>query len=75
MQISAVLRDGDGGDGRKEICRVGERSFILTNLGNGVNSDEQPEEHSEDDGGGTSEVASSTKGKSHRGTKEEKNYY
>jgi hypothetical protein len=72
MQISAVLRDGDGGDGRKEICRVGERSFILTNLGNGVNGDEQAEEHSEDDGGGTSEVASSTKGKSHRGTKEEK---
>jgi hypothetical protein len=72
MQISAVLRDGDGGDGRKEICREGERSFIVTNLGDGVDGDEQAEKHDEDDGGGTSEVATSTKGKSHRGTKEEK---
>jgi hypothetical protein len=54
---------------------VGERSFILTNLGNGVDGDEQAEKHGEDDDGGTSEVATTTKGKSHRGTKEEKNYY
>jgi hypothetical protein len=42
MQISAVLRDGDGGDGRKEICRVGEMSFILTNLGDGVDATNKP---------------------------------
>jgi hypothetical protein len=72
MQIPTVLRDGDGGDGRKVICRVGERSFILTNLGNGVDGDEQAEKHGEDDDDGTSEVATTTKGKGHRGTKEEK---
>jgi hypothetical protein len=72
MQIPTVLRDGDGGDGRKVICRVGERSFILTNLGNDEDGDEQAEKHGEDDEGGTSEVATTTKGKSHRCTKEEK---